>query len=86
MISKIIRCAFQVLMTQEQTSRLATKRKIAFDNSQVYHSHFQPNFSEESKVCSSSESIDDSGADKQVSHQEKNSKKIAFNFNYVHLF
>ena len=26
-------------------------------------------------MCSSSESIDDSGADKQVSHQEKNSKK-----------
>ena len=44
MISKIIRCAFQVLTTQEQTSRLATKRKIAkkiaFDNSPVYHSPF----------------------------------------------
>ena len=86
MISKIIRCAFQVLMTQEQTSRLATKRKMkAFDNSPVYHSPFSQ-ISEEPKVCSSSESIDDSGADKQVSHQEKNSKIIAFNFNYVHLF
>ena len=47
-------------------------------NSKIVSFTFQPNFSKEPKVCSSNESIDDSGADKQVSHQEKNSKKKAF--------
>ena len=40
-------------------------------NSKMYHSQFQPNVSKEPKVCSSNESIDDSGADKQVSHQRE---------------
>ena len=41
---------------------------------------------QEPEVCSSNESIDDSGAVKQVSHQEKNSIQLSIMILHIHLF